>query len=66
VNDIVADLGLRKPVDDFHHDIRDDAKRAFSKMGPFQPAGHKFPRTQGKGQTRGFVQKWFEQFDWLE
>jgi hypothetical protein len=27
---------------------------------------HKFPRTQGKGQTRGFVQKWFEQFDWLE
>jgi len=29
MNDIVADPGLRKPIDEFHHDIRDDAKRAY-------------------------------------
>jgi hypothetical protein len=38
MDDIVADPGLRKPIDDFHHDIRDDARRAFLEMGPFQPA----------------------------
>jgi len=29
MNDIVADLGLRKPIDEFNHDIRDDARRAY-------------------------------------
>jgi hypothetical protein len=27
MNDIVADLGLRKLIDEFPHEIRDDAKR---------------------------------------
>jgi hypothetical protein len=31
-NDIVADPGLRKPIDEFHHDIRDDARRAYIQM----------------------------------
>ena len=29
MNDIVADPGLRKPIEEFHHDIRDDARRAY-------------------------------------
>jgi hypothetical protein len=29
MNDIVADPGIRKPIDEFHHDIRDDARRAY-------------------------------------
>jgi hypothetical protein len=56
MNDIVADLGLRKPIDEFPNKIRDDAKRAYLQMGPCQPFGHTFPRTQGNSQTRGFVE----------
>jgi len=29
MNDIVADLGLIKPIDEFHPHIRDDARRAY-------------------------------------
>jgi len=68
MRDIVADPGDRKPIDDFHHDIRDEARRAYLQIGPYRPAGHKFPKTKkdGKGQSRGFVGSWFDQFDWLE
>jgi hypothetical protein len=54
MNDIVADPGLIKPIDEFPHEIRDDAKRAYLQMGPCQPFGHTFPRTPGNSQTRGF------------
>jgi hypothetical protein len=37
MNDIVADPGLRKPIDEFPREIRDDAKRAYLQMGPCQP-----------------------------
>ncbi|CAD6270705.1 unnamed protein product [Miscanthus lutarioriparius] len=53
MRDIVADPGERKPIDDFHHDIRDEARRAYLQI-------------DGKGQSRGFVGSWFDQFDWLE
>jgi hypothetical protein len=43
MSDIVVDPILRKPIDEFHHGIRDDARRAFLNMGPCQPKGHKFP-----------------------
>ena len=57
MRDIVADPGDRKPIDDFHHDIRDEARRAYLQIGPYRPAGHKFPKTKkdGKGQSRGFL-----------
>jgi len=32
MNDIVADPGLRKPIDEFHPDIRDDARKAYIQM----------------------------------
>jgi hypothetical protein len=66
MDDIVADPGLRKPIDEFPHEIRDDAKSAYLQMGPYQPFGHTFPRIAGNSQTRGFVESWFKQFDWLE
>jgi hypothetical protein len=37
MNDIVVDPGLRKPTNEFPHEIRDDAKRAYLQMGPCQP-----------------------------
>ena len=68
MRDIVDDPGNRKAIDEFHHDIRDEARRAYLQKGPYRPAGHKFPKTKvnGKGQPRGFVGSWFDQFDWLE
>ena len=54
LSDIVADPGLRKPIGEFHHGIRDDARKAFLNMGPCQPKSHKFPRVQGKSQSTGF------------
>ena len=54
MNDIVSDPGLRKPIDEFHHDIRYDARRAYLQMGPHQPVCS-YQRTEGKTQSRGFV-----------
>jgi hypothetical protein len=65
MNDIVVDPGLRKPIDEFHHNIRDDARKAYLQMGPYQPICD-YQRTEGKTQSRGFVKSWFDQFDWLE
>ena len=46
MRDIVADLG-DKPIDEFHDDIRDDARRAhLATIGPYRPASHKFLRTK--------------------
>ncbi|XP_062192807.1 uncharacterized protein LOC133896249 [Phragmites australis] len=66
MDDIVADPGLRKPIHEFHPDIRDDVRRAYLQMGPCKPFGHNFPRKQEKSQTRGFVESWLGKFDWLE
>jgi hypothetical protein len=68
LRDIADDPGNRKPIDEFHHDIRDEARRAYLQIGPHRLAGHKFPKAKvnGKGQARGFVGSWFDQFDWLE
>jgi hypothetical protein len=64
----VKDLGNRKSIDEFHHDIRDEARRAYLQKGPYRPTDHKFPKTKFNGicQARGFVTSWFDQFDWLE
>ena len=42
LRDIVDDPGNRKPIDEFHHDIRDEARRAYLQKGPYRPTGHKF------------------------
>lgn len=63
MHDIVADLGLRKPIEEFDHDIRDDTRRAFLAMGPFKPFGHDFPGKDHGIQTRAFVNSWFTKFD---
>ena len=46
LREIVEDPGNRKPIDEFHHDIRDEARRAYLQKGPYRPADHKFPKTK--------------------
>ena len=37
MRDIVAHPGERKPIDNFHHDIWDEARRAYLQIGPYRP-----------------------------
>jgi hypothetical protein len=41
---IISDPGLRIPIDQFAHDIRDEVRRAFIEKDPTQPTGHNFPK----------------------
>ena len=66
MDDIVADPGRRKPIEDFDPEIRDEAKRAYLTMGPCQPVGHNYPQKLQSGQMRSFIDSWYTRFDWLE
>ncbi|XP_078177490.1 uncharacterized protein LOC144571969 [Carex rostrata] len=64
-SDINADPGLRKPIDEYDKEIRDQVRRAYLLNGPTQPIGHTFSRKQGD-HFRSFQESWFKKFDWLE
>lgn len=64
-SDIIADPGLRKPIDDYEKDIRDEVRRAYLLNGPIQPIGHSFP-SKMQDHYRSFQESWFKKFDWLE
>ncbi|KAL9667463.1 hypothetical protein QQ045_001823 [Rhodiola kirilowii] len=50
--DIVADPGLRKPIESYESNIRDRIRREYVAKGQCQPKGHKFPRKKyGKGYS---------------
>lgn len=63
---IIADPGLRIPIDEFDHDIRDEVRRAYVLKGPTQPIGHTFPKKQFGKDLRTFCAAWFTKYDWLE
>jgi hypothetical protein len=64
--DIVADPALRKPIEEMHPNIRDDAKREYVLLGPCQPKGHAYPKRKICGRNRSFHDKWFTNRPWLE
>ena len=43
-DDIVADPGLRRPIDSFDINIRDRIRREYVSKGPCQSYGHNFPK----------------------
>ena len=65
-NDIVADPGLRKPIEELDVNIRDAARREYLLLGPCQTIGHKYPQTKIGAQKRSFQDSWFKKHDWLE
>lgn len=66
LDDVVADPGLRRPIEEYDVGIRDQVRTKYLLMGPCQPAGHKFPRKQQGHGSRSFIEVWFKRFDWLE
>ena len=66
-SDIISDPGLRKSIDDYPSEIRDQVKRAYVLRGPTQQAlGFTYPRKWQSGEWRSFQQHWFGKYDWLE
>jgi Domain of unknown function (DUF4371) len=59
-SEVIADPGLRKPIDDYDKEIRDEIN------DPTQPIGHNFPCKQQGDHFRSFQESWFKKFDWLE
>ncbi|XP_051147528.1 uncharacterized protein LOC127262759 [Andrographis paniculata] len=44
-NNIVGNPGLRKLIDSYHIDVRDELRRRYLAKGPCQPYDHDFPRS---------------------
>ena len=57
--DIIVDPGCRKPIEEMHPNIRDDAKREYVLLGPCQPKGHVYPKRKIYGHNRSFHDTWF-------
>ncbi|XP_042387995.1 zinc finger MYM-type protein 1-like [Zingiber officinale] len=63
---IVRDPGERKQICEYHVNVRDEIRRSYLKMGPYQPDMLEYPATKFGSQNRRFQKKWFQKFHWLE
>ncbi|KAJ1276093.1 hypothetical protein BS78_05G187800 [Paspalum vaginatum] len=57
---------MRKPIEEYPFEIRDQVKKAYVLRGPTQVAGYTFPRKWQSGDWRSFQPHWFQTYDWLE
>ncbi|KAJ1255625.1 hypothetical protein BS78_K180300 [Paspalum vaginatum] len=65
-SDIVCDPGMRKPIEEYPFEIRDQVKKAYVLRGPTQLAGYTFSPKWQSGDWRSFQPHWFQTYDWLE
>ncbi|KAH7674053.1 Ribonuclease H-like protein [Dioscorea alata] len=63
---IIADPGIRQPIEKYDVNIRDRVRRSYLLQGPCQPIGYDFPKKQQGKEMRRFQEAWFEMYDWLE
>ncbi|WVZ79851.1 hypothetical protein U9M48_027380 [Paspalum notatum var. saurae] len=61
-SDIISDPGLRKPIDEYPFEIRDQVKRAYALRGPTQPIGFIFPRKPEKFRSSVFAKVGYEKW----
>jgi hypothetical protein len=64
--EIKYDPGLRKQIDDYHTNHRENVRRKYLENRPCQPRTLDFPVTYIGGAPRRFVPEWFDEFDWLK
>ncbi|GFY98023.1 subtilase family protein [Actinidia rufa] len=60
------DPGLRIPIWQHPINTQDEIRRAYIKVGPYQPHLSEYPRSVSGKQHRRFQYSWFKQFPWLE
>ena len=67
-NLIVADPGLRTPIEQLDVNIRDAVRREYVLLGPCQQqqANHTYPQTKIGNSNRSFQKSWFKKHKWLE
>jgi hypothetical protein len=65
-NGVIANPGLRVPIENLDPNIRDAIKREYILMGPCQPKGHSYPQRIICGRNRRFQEDWFNNHAWLE
>jgi hypothetical protein len=59
VDQVIADPGLRMPIEQIDANIRDAVRRAYIAKGPCQPKGHKYPKTMIGNRNRSFHDEWY-------
>ena len=63
---IERDPGLRIQIHEYPVSQRDEVRRAYINLGPYQPKLSEYPKSSFRKQFRRFNQAWFKQFPWLE
>lgn len=63
---IERDPGKRKQICEYPIKERDEVRRAYLNVGPYQPKLLAYQRTQFGKQTRSFQEHWYSKFHWLE
>ncbi|KAK8957683.1 hypothetical protein KSP39_PZI001551 [Platanthera zijinensis] len=67
VDDLPADPGLRKNINDYDPNDREIIRRWYLQKRAFQPKDHKFPTTVVDNESRRFICSWFQEYSyWLE
>ena len=68
-NTLLADLGLRRPIYEYHVNDKNAIRRAYLQKGPYQPSHYDFPQKQFENIStlRHFNPAWFGTYPtWLE
>lgn len=67
VANLIANLGLRVPIQNYDVNVRDVIRRAYVQKGPCQPRIHAFPSTRMGNKDRRFCVSWYDEYPtWLE
>ncbi|KAG7943871.1 hypothetical protein I3843_15G068000 [Carya illinoinensis] len=67
ISSLQRDPGLRPPIWDYPVNQRDEIRRTYLKMGPYQIRLSKYPFSGSEKHPRRFQASWFVQFgSWLE
>ena len=64
-DDIISDPALRKPINEYDPQIRDEIRRKYVVKGPCQPLSHDFVRSDFGKKSRCFRAEWFKRWEWL-
>ncbi|XP_074288037.1 uncharacterized protein LOC141613195 [Silene latifolia] len=67
LSSLELDPGLRIPMWDYPYEKRDQIRRAYLKLKPYQPILKSFPFSGPDSHRRRFQSSWYKKFpDWLE
>ncbi|TYH12926.1 hypothetical protein ES288_A06G105000v1 [Gossypium darwinii] len=66
LSNLEREPGLCKQIYEYPVNMRDEIRRAYIKVVPYQPILSEYPASNSKKHPRYFQPPWFKQFSWLE